>query len=55
MPQVKDPVCGMTIASADAAAVSDHEGTRYYFCSKNCKSEFDENPARYTQDGTQKA
>ena len=47
MAQVKDPVCGMMIDSNSAAGNSDYQGTRYYFCSTDCKEEFDEHPADY--------
>lgn len=43
----KDPVCGMMVDEANAAATSTHEGTTYYFCSKDCKEEFDQDPASY--------
>ena len=26
---------------------SDHKGSKYYFCSKECKSDFDKDPQRY--------
>lgn len=50
MPDVKDPVCGMTIAEADAVATVDHDGSTvpYYFCSQDCAEEFRENPDDYT-------
>lgn len=38
---VTDPVCGMLIDPADAAATSHYDGTTYYFCATSCKSEFD--------------
>jgi YHS domain-containing protein len=47
MAQVKDPVCGMMIDDKDAAATSEYNGKRYYFCSQDCKVEFDENPKDY--------
>lgn len=47
MAQVKDPVCGMTINDQDAVATSDYQGQRYYFCSQDCKVEFDEKPEEY--------
>ena len=47
MAQVKDPVCGMVIEEKDAVATSDYKGKRYYFCSRDCKTEFDENPEDY--------
>ena len=45
-----DPVCGMTVSIADAIArnlVSTHAGTRYVFCGRGCKLEFDEDPERF--------
>lgn len=47
MAQAKDPVCGMTIEEKDAVGTSEYQGRRYYFCSKDCKTEFDENPGDY--------
>lgn len=47
MAQHKDPVCGMTIEERDVVGTSDYNGTRYYFCSEDCKTEFDENPQDY--------
>lgn len=42
-----DPVCGMTIEESDAVGTSEYEGTTYYFCSKDCKEEFDSAPEDY--------
>ena len=47
MAQVKDPVCGMVIDDATAVGTSEYQGQRYSFCSSECKTEFDENPADY--------
>lgn len=47
MAQVKDPVCGMVIDDKDAVGSSEYRGARYFFCSQDCKTEFDENPADY--------
>lgn len=44
----KDPVCGMNIDVEDAAATAEHDGNTYYFCSQECKTEFEENPEDYT-------
>jgi YHS domain-containing protein len=44
---VKDPVCGMTIEEADAVGTSEYQGKTYYFCSSDCKEEFDQNPEDY--------
>ena len=43
----KDPVCGMSIDPQRAAAVSEHQGRTYYFCSEECKQKFDRDPQRY--------
>ena len=51
MAKVKDPVCGMMIEPNDAVGESDYNGQRYYFCSQECKSEFDENTAEYAGQG----
>ena len=45
---VKDPVCGMEVEEGDAVATVDHDGSTYYFCSKDCAEEFAENPGHYT-------
>jgi len=42
-----DPVCGMTVEEADAPAKADHDGTTYYFCSSDCREEFEANPQDY--------
>lgn len=47
MATAKDPICGMMIEEGDAVATSDHEGTTYYFCSMDCKEEFDSAPEDY--------
>ena len=46
--EVKDPVCGMTIQESDAVARVEHEGTAYFFCSDDCKEEFEGDPDAYT-------
>ena len=42
-----DPVCGMQVDPAKAAATSEYQGKTYYFCAKACKTKFDANPAQY--------
>jgi xanthine dehydrogenase accessory factor len=42
-----DPVCGMTVAVDGAAAVVEHAGVTYYFCSGHCRATFVENPDRF--------
>jgi YHS domain-containing protein len=44
---VKDPVCGMKIEKQDAVATADYKGKTYYFCSQDCKVEFQEHPEDY--------
>jgi Cu+-exporting ATPase len=42
----RDPVCGNPVQeSADLR--SEFEGQYYYFCSEDCKQEFDDDPERY--------
>ena len=35
-----DPVCGMTVDTADAAHTAVHDGTTYYFCCAGCREQF---------------
>ena len=44
---VKDPICGMVIEEADAVGTAEHGGRTYYFCSSDCKEEFEADPAAY--------
>jgi YHS domain-containing protein len=48
-----DPVCGMEVDAERAQLTSDYEGVTYYFCSRGCKLDFDEDPARYLDPGYQ--
>ncbi len=43
----KDPVCGMTVNAAKAAASLEHEGKLYHFCCKGCAVKFKADPAKY--------
>jgi Cu+-exporting ATPase len=45
---VRDPVCGMMIEEAAAAATSRHNGRTIYFCAVSCKEKFDINPEKYS-------
>jgi putative ABC transport system ATP-binding protein len=40
---VADPVCGMQVEVDKARASIEHEGETFYFCSKGCSWEFEEN------------
>ncbi|HEX5140386.1 MAG TPA: YHS domain-containing protein [Dehalococcoidia bacterium] len=44
-----DPVCHMDIDPKTAAGTSEYEGQTYYFCSRGCKVDFDEDPAGVLQ------
>ena len=46
---VQDPVCGMVIRPADAAATEEHDGRTFYFCfcSQACHEAFVADPYRY--------
>ncbi len=46
-PSSVDPVCGMTVFHATAAATHEHEGTTYYFCCVGCQTKFKGHPDRY--------
>ena len=55
-PQVKDPVCGMMVDPARAAASFTHEDHKYSFCALSCFAKFRAEPDRYLHpDQTPKA
>ena len=39
-PYAKDPICGMQVEKATAAAVFEHDGVTYYFCAPGCMESF---------------
>ena len=46
----KDPVCGMDVDQKRAEAAgrkSEYKGTAYYFCSDNCKKDFEKDPGKF--------
>jgi P-type Cu+ transporter len=43
----RDPVCGMTVDPAKAAAHFEHHGETYFFCAKGCAQKFSANPEGY--------
>ena len=43
----RDPVCGMTVDPAKAAAQGEHNGQTYFFCCKGCAQKFSANPEKY--------
>ncbi|BDZ62381.1 hypothetical protein GCM10025873_21720 [Demequina sediminis] len=44
---VTDPVCGMSVDPATAAATREHDGVTFAFCSAHCAATFDADPHRY--------
>ena len=47
MVTAKDPVCGMDVDTDRAEHTSEYKGVRYYFCSRGCKLDFEDDPERY--------
>lgn len=45
----RDPVCAMDVEIARAAASADYEGRTYYFCSLQCKDDFERQPEIYVE------
>jgi YHS domain-containing protein len=43
----RDPVCGMDVEIARAPASTDYDGRTYYFCSIQCKQDFERQPQMY--------
>lgn len=43
----KDPVCGMSVDPATAAATREYGGVTYCFCNPGCADKFAQNPAAY--------
>ncbi|MBI2086123.1 YHS domain-containing protein [Candidatus Daviesbacteria bacterium] len=44
--KVTDPVCKMKI-DKKTEFLSDYQGSKYYFCSENCRKSFNEEPEKY--------
>ncbi len=44
-----DPVCGMEVNEREAPEKSEYQGQTVYFCSQDCKQEFDQNPNAYVR------
>lgn len=42
-----DPICGMTVRTANARHTAEYEGTTYYFCCASCRATFLQEPARH--------
>ncbi len=46
-PAAIDPVCGMKVDPAKAAATLEQDGTRYFFCGQGCAAKFRADPQKY--------
>jgi YHS domain-containing protein len=46
----KCPVCGMDVDSKTAPAKTSYEGRTYFFCSNQCKEQFEMDPQRYVDE-----
>ena len=42
-----DPVCGMDVEERTATETAEHNGKTYYFCSKGCRLDFQDDPDKY--------
>ena len=49
---MQDPVCGMQVNPASAAATAQWQGESYVFCSAQCRDRFVADPARYLAEKT---
>jgi len=43
----RDPICGMNVDEASAEHKTEHKGQVYYFCSADCKAQFEAEPDEY--------
>jgi xanthine dehydrogenase accessory factor len=50
--ETTDPVCGMTVAAAQASRPLTHDGVTYYFCGAGCRHQFESDPASYARNET---
>jgi xanthine dehydrogenase accessory factor len=48
-PEAVDPICGMTVDTANVKHKSEHQGATYYFCCLRCKETFDQSPQLYAK------
>jgi P-type Cu+ transporter len=44
---VTDPVCGMEVEEEDTVGFVEYAGQTYFFCSEECREEFEEAPEEY--------
>jgi YHS domain-containing protein len=48
----KDPVCGAPTDSQQSSGASQYNGQIFYFCSSDCKYQFNQDPQRYVDQPT---
>ena len=44
--KARDPVCGMLV-DISTATTAVHDSHSYFFCSRECREKFEQDPARY--------
>lgn len=49
MTMVRDVVCGMDIQAETAADSTVYKDNTYYFCSSDCKRQFEQEPEHYLE------
>jgi YHS domain-containing protein len=45
----KDPVCGMKVDEKNSQYQTQYGGKNYNFCSRECKTKFEQRPEQYAQ------
>lgn len=50
-----DPVCGMQVDPATSPFKAEHDGQMYFFCSRGCMLDFQDDPERYLDPSYQPA
>ncbi len=45
-----DPVCGMEVDERRSKATSEYKGKTFYFCSQECREEFEADQESYLED-----
>ena len=47
MAMATDPVCGMQVDTDTAQHKLDHDGRQYFFCSRGCMLDFQDEPQKF--------
>jgi Cu+-exporting ATPase len=50
-----DPVCGMQVDATTNPFKAEHKGQTFYFCSRGCMLDFEDDPERYLDPSYQPA